>query len=92
MPVLLLACTLRAGVGYSEQRTPSSTWLLDLPEYRQCPALPLYPQAAALGCEAPRELRHSFVSTTSDNGVSTEQIADLVGHCTTIVARKVYRQ
>lgn len=35
IPALLLACTLRAGVGYSEQRTSSTAWLLDLvPKYR----------------------------------------------------------
>ncbi len=28
----------------------------------------------------------------SDNGVPIEQIADLVGHKTTIVTQKVYRQ
>jgi len=28
----------------------------------------------------PRELRHSFVSIMSDNGVPIETIADLVGH------------
>jgi integrase len=39
----------------------------------------------------PRELRHSFVSIMSDNGVTIEQIADLVGHKTTIVTQKVYR-
>ena len=37
------------------------------------------------------ELRHSFVSIVSDNGVTIEQIADLVGHRTTIVTQKVYR-
>ncbi len=39
----------------------------------------------------PRELRHSFVSIMNDNGVTIEQIADLVGHKTTIVTQKVYR-
>ena len=49
-------------------------------------------QAAGLGeCWTPRELRHSFVSIMSDNGVTIEQIADLVGHRTTIVTQKVYR-
>lgn len=43
-------------------------------------------RAAGLGeCWTPRELRHSFVSIMSDNGVTIEQIADLVGHRTTIV-------
>jgi integrase len=49
-------------------------------------------KAAGLGDNwTPRELRHSFVSIMSDNGVSIEQIADLVGHRTTVVTQKVYR-
>jgi hypothetical protein len=49
-------------------------------------------KAAGLGANwTPRELRHSFVSIMSDNGVTIEQIADLVGHRTTIVTQKVYR-
>ncbi len=40
--------------------------------------------AAAAGLDAadwtPRELRHSFVSLLSDEGVPIEQIARLVGH------------
>jgi integrase len=39
----------------------------------------------------PRELRHSFVSLMSDNGVPIETIADLVGHASTSVTEKVYR-
>jgi integrase len=39
----------------------------------------------------PRELRHSFVSIMSDNGVPIETIADLVGHAGTAVTEKVYR-
>jgi integrase len=35
--------------------------------------------------------RHTFVSIMSDNGISIKQIADLVGHRTTIVTQKVYR-
>jgi integrase len=49
-------------------------------------------KAAGIGENwTPRELRHSFVSIMSDNGVTIEQIADLVGHRTTIVTQKVYR-
>jgi integrase len=49
-------------------------------------------KAAGLGGNwTPRELRHSFVSIMSDNGVPIEQIADLVGHKTTVVTQKVYR-
>lgn len=39
----------------------------------------------------PRELRHSFVSLLSDNGVSVQDIADLCGHSGTTVTEKVYR-
>jgi site-specific recombinase XerD len=39
----------------------------------------------------PRELRHSFVSIMSDQGVPIETIADLVGHAITAVSEEVYR-
>ena len=39
----------------------------------------------------PRELRHSFVSLLSDDGVSIERISRLVGHTGTTVTEKVYR-
>ncbi|MER6592100.1 tyrosine-type recombinase/integrase [Micromonospora purpureochromogenes] len=39
----------------------------------------------------PRDLRHSFVSLLSDNGVPLEAIADLCGHAGTTVTEKVYR-
>jgi integrase len=39
----------------------------------------------------PRELRHSFVSLLSDDGVSIEDIADLCGHAGTRVTEQVYR-
>ena len=39
----------------------------------------------------PRELRHSFVSIMSDNGVPIEVIADLAGHASTSVTETVYR-
>jgi integrase len=49
-------------------------------------------KAAGLGEDwTPRELRHSFVSILSDSGVTIENIADLVGHKTTVVTQKVYR-
>jgi integrase len=51
---------------------------------------------AGTGLEAgewtPREMRHSFVSLLSDDGVPIEQIARLVGHQGTHVTEKVYRQ
>jgi integrase len=39
----------------------------------------------------PRELRHSFVSLLSDNGMSIEEIADLCGHSGTSITESVYR-
>ena len=38
----------------------------------------------------PRELRHSFVSLLSSNGVTTQDIADLCGHSATTVTERVY--
>jgi len=47
---------------------------------------------AGLGTDwTPRELRHSFVSIMSDNGVPIETIADLAGHASTSVTETVYR-
>ncbi|WP_149256888.1 tyrosine-type recombinase/integrase [Actinomadura sp. K4S16] len=40
---------------------------------------------------SPRELRHSFISITSDGGVPIEAIADLCGHSSPAVTGKVYR-
>jgi len=53
--------------------------------------------AAAAGLDAadwtPRELRHSFVSLLSDEGVPIEQIARLVGHTGgSAVTETVYRK
>jgi integrase len=39
----------------------------------------------------PRELRHSFVSLLSANGVPVESISQLVGHAGTTVTESVYR-
>jgi site-specific recombinase XerD len=48
-------------------------------------------KAAGIGENwTPRELRHSFVSILSDNGVTIQAIADLVGHKTTIVTQKLH--
>lgn len=50
-------------------------------------------KAADVGTNwTPREMRHTFVSIMSDHGVALETIADLVGHKTTVVTRKVYRK
>ncbi|MFF7095308.1 tyrosine-type recombinase/integrase [Streptomyces rubradiris] len=40
----------------------------------------------------PRELRHSFVSLLSDQGVPLEEISRLVGHSGTAVTEEVYRK
>lgn len=40
----------------------------------------------------PRELRHTFVSILSDNDVPIEHISRLVGHASTTVTEKIYRQ
>lgn len=51
-------------------------------------------QAAGLPATewTPRELRHSFVSLLSDNGMPLEQISRLVGHSGTSVTELVYRK
>lgn len=40
----------------------------------------------------PRELRHSFVSLLSDNGLPLEEISRLVGHSSTATTEAVYRK
>ena len=40
----------------------------------------------------PRELRHTFVSIMSEQGVPVEEIARLVGHSTTTTTEAVYRR
>ncbi|WP_207947273.1 site-specific integrase, partial [Actinomadura sp. 7K507] len=52
----------------------------------------LMTQAAGLGSRwCPRELRHTFVSLLSDDGVATQKISDLIGHHNTAVTETVYR-
>lgn len=41
---------------------------------------------------SPRELRHTFVSIMSEAGVPLEEIANLVGHVTTVTTQRVYRR
>ena len=41
---------------------------------------------------SPRELRHTFVSIMSEQGVPVEEIARLVGHSTTATTEVVYRR
>ncbi|MFL6053294.1 MAG: tyrosine recombinase XerC [Actinoallomurus sp.] len=55
-------------------------------------AFRLITKKAGIGEEwTPRELRHSFVSIMSDNGVPIENIADLCGHSSTAITEEVYR-
>jgi integrase len=50
------------------------------------------PKAAGLGVEwAPRDLRHTFVSLMSADGVPIEGIARLAGHNRTATTELVYR-
>jgi integrase len=50
-------------------------------------------QAAGLGTDwVPREMRHTFVSLLSSNGIALEDIADLVGHKGTATTESVYRK
>jgi site-specific recombinase XerD len=49
-------------------------------------------EKAGLGKDwAPREMRHTFVSVLSANGVPVESIALLVGHDRTTTTESVYR-
>jgi integrase len=48
---------------------------------------------AGIGSDwTPRELRHTFVSIMSEQGVPVEEIAHLVGHSTTSTTETVYRK
>ncbi|GAA5145807.1 site-specific integrase [Pseudonocardia eucalypti] len=51
-------------------------------------------KAAGLDAQSwtPRELRHSFVSLLSDDGMPIEQISRLVGHSGTSVTELIYRK
>jgi len=50
-------------------------------------------ERAELGRDwAPRDLRHTFVSLLSDDGMAIEKIARLVGHTSSRVTETVYRQ
>jgi integrase len=49
-------------------------------------------EKAGLGKDwTPRELRHSFVSMLSADGLATEDISHLVGHSSTRTTERVYR-
>ena len=50
-------------------------------------------ETAGLGTDwVPRELRHTFVSLLSSDGMPLEDIADLVGHKGTLTTETVYRK
>ena len=50
-------------------------------------------EAAGLGTDwVPREMRHTFVSLLSSDGMPLEDIADLVGHKGTVTTETVYRK
>jgi integrase len=50
-------------------------------------------ERAGLGGDwAPRDLRYTFVSLLSDDGMAIEKIARLVGHVSSHVTETVYRQ
>jgi len=50
-------------------------------------------ETAVIGMNwSPRELRHTFVSIMSEQGVPVEEIARLVGHSTTATTEAVYRR
>ncbi len=52
----------------------------------------LITKAAGLGTDwTPREMRHTFVSVLSDDGMVLRDIADLVGHADTRTTETVYR-
>jgi integrase len=44
-----------------------------------------------LQAEAPRELRHTFVSVMSESGVAVEEIAHLAGHASSRTTETIYR-
>jgi len=48
-------------------------------------------KAGIEGIWAPRELRHTFVSTSSESGVAVEEIAHLAGHASSRTTETIYR-
>ena len=84
---------LRAGELWQEQGLVFSTTLgtrLDAGNVRR--SLRAICRKAGIGEDwTPRELRHSFVSLLSGNGMGIEEISRLVGHSSTLVTQTVYR-
>jgi integrase len=48
-------------------------------------------KAGIEGVWAPRELRHTFVSTSSESGVAVKEIARLAGHSSARTTETIYR-
>ena len=84
---------LRAGELWQEQGLVFTTALgtrLDAGNVRR--SLRAICRKAGMGGNwTPRELRHTFVSLLSDNGMAIEEISRLVGHSSTLVTQTVYR-
>jgi len=84
---------LRAGELWQEQGLVFSTTLgtrLDAGNVRR--SLRAICRKAGIGEDwTPRELRHTFVSLLSGNGMGIEEISRLVGHSSTLVTQTVYR-
>lgn len=56
------------------------------------PASGYHPRCADSGWPTQRELRHSFVSLLSDDGIALEEMSRLVGHSSTATTESVYRK
>jgi integrase len=84
---------LRAGELWQEQGLVFTTTLgtrLDASNVRR--SLRAICRKAGIGENwTPRELRHTFVSLLSGNGMAIEDISRLVGHSSTLVTQTVYR-
>jgi integrase len=84
---------LRAGVLWQDNGlvfTTAHGTQLDAPDVRR--SLRTICRRAGLDEQwTPRELRHTFVSLLSDNGMAIEEISRLVGHSSSNVTEMVYR-
>jgi integrase len=69
---------------------PSSTWTATRPPAR--PSRRICTEAGVGDGRTPRELRTTFVSLMSHQGVSIEEIARLAGHATIRSTKVVYRR
>jgi integrase len=87
------AARRRAGVLWQDNGLVFTTALgtqLDAADVRR--SLRTICRRAGIGEEwTPRELRHTFVSLLSDNGMAIEQISRLVGHSSSNVTETIYR-